>query len=45
MVRHEEQVPGQSQAEQLRAALRARGGGWKGLVDAEELIKKSMQTD
>jgi hypothetical protein len=44
MVRHEERVPDQSQAEQLRAALRAGAGGWKG-VDAEELIKKSMQTD
>ena len=41
MVRHEEQVPEQSNTDNLRAAFGVRAGGWKKLLNAEELIKHS----
>jgi hypothetical protein len=40
LLRHEEQLPEQSKVDKLRTALQASAGGWKALIDAEELIKK-----
>ena len=40
LLRHEEQLPAQSKVDKLRTALRASAGGWKALIDAEEIIKK-----
>ena len=41
LLRHEEQLPAQSQGDKLRPALPASAGGWKALIDAEELSKKT----
>ena len=40
LLRHEEQLPAQSKVDKLRTALQASAGGWKALIDAEEIIKK-----
>jgi hypothetical protein len=40
ILRHEEQLPEQSKVDKLRTALQARAGGWKALIDAEEILKK-----
>jgi hypothetical protein len=41
LLRHEEQLPAQSQGDKLRPDLPASAGGWKALIDAEELSKKT----